>query len=158
GCETGLQTYAANYTKQYGSCTEAEYPYTARENRCRRCSSVLSTIGCAVLFTGDWNTTEILLQCLVAQEPVAVIVSANNDIWRNYQSGIVRDPSCYDGDVGHGVTIVGFNIAVPGQEYWIVKNSVGTSWGMNGYIYLGMGSNVCGLTKYPMVPLVYNPP
>lgn len=29
--------------------------------------------------------------------------------------------------------------------YWIVRNSWGSSWGVDGYAHVKMGSNVCGI-------------
>ena len=31
------------------------------------------------------------------------------------------------------------------EGYWIVRNQWGTSWGMNGYAYVAMGANTCGI-------------
>ena len=31
------------------------------------------------------------------------------------------------------------------EGYWIVKNQWSTYWGMNGYAYLAMGDNTCGI-------------
>lgn len=28
--------------------------------------------------------------------------------------------------------------------YWIVRNSWGSSWGVDGYAHVKMGSNICG--------------
>lgn len=28
--------------------------------------------------------------------------------------------------------------------YWIVQNSWGTTWGDQGYVYVKIGSNICG--------------
>lgn len=31
------------------------------------------------------------------------------------------------------------------EGYWIVRNQWGTNWGMNGYAYVAMGQNTCGI-------------
>lgn len=31
------------------------------------------------------------------------------------------------------------------EGYWIVKNQWSNYWGMNGYVYLAMGDNTCGI-------------
>lgn len=31
------------------------------------------------------------------------------------------------------------------EGYWIVRNQWGNYWGMNGYAYVAMGENTCGI-------------
>jgi len=31
------------------------------------------------------------------------------------------------------------------EGYWIVRNQWGENWGMNGYAYVSMGTNTCGV-------------
>lgn len=38
-------------------------------------------------------------------------------------------------DTNHGLVIVGYDSGDSG-EYWIVKNSWGTNWGKEGYIFI----------------------
>jgi Cysteine protease len=48
------------------------------------------------------------------------------------------------------VQIVGYD-STAGIPHYIIRNSWGTSFGDNGYVYLAIGSNVCG--KYFYVEL-----
>jgi C1A family cysteine protease len=50
----------------------------------------------------------------------------------------------------HAVTMIGWgNHAVAGN-YWIVRNSYGSSWGNAGYVYIGWGAapGICGINDY----------
>lgn len=40
----------------------------------------------------------------------------------------------------HNMAVVGYT-----EEYWIVKNSFGTEWGHEGYVYIKRNNNVCGI-------------
>jgi C1A family cysteine protease len=48
---------------------------------------------------------------------------------------------------------VGFNTTAP-TPYWIVRNSWATTWGDQGYIYLEMAKNTCGLADGATIPTV----
>ena len=53
----------------------------------------------------------------------------------------------------HGVLIVGWGQIFPekgGTKYWIVKNSWGLSWRMNGYFWIRRGTNECGIETLAM--------
>ena len=47
----------------------------------------------------------------------------------------------------------GFNTAGP-TPYWIVRNSWSSTWGEEGYIYLEMAKNTCGLADDATIPQV----
>lgn len=47
-------------------------------------------------------------------------------------------------DLNHAVELVGYDLTAD-VPYYIAKNSWGKSFGINGYIHLAVGSNICGL-------------
>ena len=47
----------------------------------------------------------------------------------------------------------GFNTTGP-TPYWIVRNSWSSTWGEDGYVYLEMAENTCGLADDATIPQV----
>lgn len=65
--------------------------------------------------------------------------------WQNYLGGVIQY-HC-DGsfnNLNHAVQITGYDksAAIP---HYIIKNSWGTNFGDKGYMYIGIGSNLCGM-------------
>ena len=49
-------------------------------------------------------------------------------------------------DLDHAFLIVGYGRDENSKtDYWICKNQWGTEWGMNGYINIKIGENICGI-------------
>lgn len=60
------------------------------------------------------------------------------------------DCSSNPDDIDHAILIVGYG-SEGDEDYWIVKNSWGTSWGMEGYIYIRRNTNL----KYGVCAINY---
>ncbi|CAM9549284.1 unnamed protein product [Heterosigma akashiwo] len=69
-----------------------------------------------------------------------------------YDSGVDEANYCLWGELNHGVLLVGYG-SENGQDYWIIKNSWGTSWGEKGYYRISMDNGACGVEEMPMKSL-----
>ncbi|MED6265182.1 hypothetical protein AMECASPLE_018228 [Ameca splendens] len=78
---------------------------------------------------------------LVQFGPLAAIVDAVS--WQDYLGGIIQH-HCSSQWSNHAVLVVGYD-TTGDLPYWIVQNSWGTTWGDQGYVYIKIGSNICGI-------------
>ena len=152
GCNGGLAYRAVAYVAQNGIELESDYPYTARDGKCQYNKEK------ALKFAGGYQMvtpqSSDQLKAALVNSPVAVSVQADEDVFQFYSSGVVRK-GC-SASLNHAVLAVGYQ-KLGLFEAFIVKNSWGTSWGSDGYIYLGTdqtqnaGKGVCGILVRPVI-------
>jgi C1A family cysteine protease len=155
GCNGGLMNNAFNYwiKGSKGIELESDYPYTARDGTCKfSAAKIKGTITSFKVIAQ--NDCDGLLHA-ITQQPVSVGIAANAIM--SYTSGIFNNPRCGT-QLNHGVTAVGYGTQGT-QEFWIVRNSWGASWGEQGYIRMARDDNkreagMCGIclaASYPVV-------
>merc|ERR1719498_1203775 len=153
GCNGGNMGSAFQWAESQNVATESSYPYTARDGTCK--SSFTTGIpkggvtGYKSVGSLSSKATVAKLESAIDLGPVSIAIEADQASFQHYTGGILS--SGCGTNLDHGVLAVGYNTA---ENYWLVKNSWGASWGDNGYIKLSQTGNVCGILNQPVYPTV----
>uniref|UniRef100_T1J339 Cathepsin L n=1 Tax=Strigamia maritima TaxID=126957 RepID=T1J339_STRMM len=155
GCNGGIMDYAFQYIKKNGGIdTEDSYKYEMQVGPCRfKKSSVGATVtGFVDVTTGDENA---LAEAVATVGPVSVAIDASDPDFQHYSRGVYYKPDCSSTNLDHGVLVVGFGTDEKQNDFWLVKNSWGASWGDEGYIKMARNrENNCGIATLASYPLV----
>jgi len=151
GCNGGLMTSAFKYVvANKGIDTEASYPYETKDGTCRfKAANVGATItGYKTIASGS----ETALTSAIDTQPISVAIDASHNSFQLYKSGVYYEKACSSSRLDHGVLAVGYGTD-GANDYFKVKNSWGTSWGVAGYIEMSRGkSNNCGIATQAAYP------
>ncbi|KAG2460372.1 CATL2 protein, partial [Polypterus senegalus] len=154
GCSGGRPSLAFQYVINSGGIqAEATYPYKMAVGSCRfNSSKVVATVAnYKYLPIGN---EQALADALATIGPVSVVIDATQVSFQFYLSGIYNDPKCSIYNLSHAMLAVGYGFQ-GSSNYWIIKNSWGTMWGVNGYLLLAKDkNNACGISQYGAVPFV----
>ena len=85
--------------------------------------------------------------------PISVAMDASEMSFQRYKSGIYKPKKCSSTRLDHGVLAVGYG-EQDGEQYWLIKNSWGESWGINGYFMISAANDLCGICTSASYPTV----
>jgi C1A family cysteine protease len=161
GCNGGLMVNAFSWImKNDGLCLEADYPYfsgdTQDSGTCKKTCSVYPGSD-IVKYVDVAPSDDAQMMAALTQQPVAIAIEADQREFQLYKSGV------FSGTCGttldHGVLAVGYGTE-NGIDYYLVKNSWGSSWGSGGFIKLARGKTFnggdgqCGMLLSASYPIV----
>ena len=156
GCNGGMMDFAFDYVETTNLCTEEAYPYTAEDDTCSidTCESDgIQISGCIDVTTNN----QTALKEAVNIGPVSIAIEADTATFQFYSDGIITSDRCGT-NLDHGVLIVGYGTE-DDQDYWLVKNSWGDTWGDEGYVKIARTDNVsdegiCGIAMSASFPVM----
>jgi KDEL-tailed cysteine endopeptidase len=154
GCNGGLPYQAMQYTAQAGLEAEDDYPYTAQDGTCTYKKLKAYNVNSNYKLVTTRNPTA--LKTALVNQPVSIAIEADQNVFQLYSTGVIKK-KC-GANLDHAVLAVGYT-TINGDEAFIVKNSWGTDWGNQGYVYISTdgkannGNGVCGILGQPVIPV-----
>ncbi|XP_052220908.1 procathepsin L-like isoform X1 [Dreissena polymorpha] len=151
GCRGGWMNNAFTYIRDNrGIDTEECYPYSGQDGRCayrRDC------IGASISgYQNVGKSEHSLASSLSSVGPITVTADCSDRGFKSFRNGIYYNPNCNSNLPTHAMVAVGYVNSSAGN-YWIIKNSWGTTWGDKGYVYMAKDKgDTCGLSKFASYP------
>jgi cathepsin L len=155
GCQGGLMDNAFRYIEaNNGIDTEASYPYQAHNEICRFNPQTIGATDSGYVDIPRDNE-RALTQAIQTVGPISVAIDASKSTFHYYKRGVYYDRECSSTKLDHGVLAVGYGTEEFFKEYYIVKNSWGPKWGMEGYVLMSRNrENNCGIATQASYPKV----
>lgn len=134
GCDGGWFAFAM--CKSPGAILESCFPYKAVDAPCSYCSN--PTRYSVPSYGSVSTTTAKIKQAIYTYGSVAASVYVNS-YFQAYKSGVFS--GCGTGSVNHAIVLCGWDDA---KGAWLLKNSWGTGWGLQGFMWIKYGCSRVG--------------
>lgn len=152
GCKGGNMYNVYKYViANEGVDTSKSYPFYGKQYSCvyNDQSTGAKMSGTVKIKSGSESD---LLSAVANVGPVAVAVDGRSNAFRFYYSGVYDSSRCSSSKINHAMVVTGYD-SYSGKNYWLVKNSWGTNWGLSGYIMMARGKyNQCGIATDAYYP------
>jgi len=152
GCNGGLPYYYYYYASQTKMTIEADYKYQAATQSCNSPLVATKAINKPPVCGVKSSNSEQEMLLMLQDAPVTIGMNVESS-FKLYSGGIYTSTTCNslrqsNGLVrpNHAMSVVGYGTD-NGVNYWLVKNSWGTKWGLNGYAKVIRGVDMCGIER-----------
>eukprot|EP01100_Stratorugosa_tubuloviscum_P009301 TRINITY_DN389_c0_g1_i1.p1 TRINITY_DN389_c0_g1~~TRINITY_DN389_c0_g1_i1.p1 ORF type:complete len:487 (-),score=209.22 TRINITY_DN389_c0_g1_i1:1326-2729(-) len=154
GCEGGFDYLISKYGEDFGLVEEACYPYQDYSGRyvpCTPCNGRRIKVTNYYYIGGYYgaSTEQLMMQEIYENGPISVSIEVYPD-FSLYSSGVYIHNATLSSlsnnlpweITNHVVCVVGWGFDEQSSlPYWIVKNSWGNTWGLDGYIWIRKGTD-----------------
>lgn len=134
-CDGGSTIQALRYISETGIVDESCFPYRESDVSCNKCSDWLSRLTFIDNFASFRPDRDSIRERVVNYGPIYVSMGIGLDYGGGFDSDSIYHCSD-DSGTNHAVVIVGYD---DDADYWIVRNSWGSSWNGDGYFKVGYG-------------------
>ncbi|GEM_PF-864008 len=142
-CNGGNAYMTTNYFTKKGAAAESCHTYLARTDTCQNCPILQNVDNWRIITDSSGNElskVDTIKNAIMNYGPVYTTIYAHGT-FDGYDGGVyeywgIQTPN-------HVIQIIGWNDSLPhthGNGAWLIKNSWGTSWGINGYGWVAYGS------------------
>ena len=150
GCNGGWYDFAYNWLLENDAevSLEVEAPYRKVQNSCSLSEGKSNVKIANYKFISGNPSVQEVKNLLISHGALAVALDANTSQFQNYKNGVIKTMNTQP---NHAVTIVGWD---DDKQAWLIKNSWGTYWGLDGYGWVAY--NTSGLTAFSWVDVTKN--
>ena len=128
---------------------ESDYPYVAQVDPCRTdYKELYQGVRMQDYYFTEEGNEEMLKKLVVEHGAVLTFIGWDSAIFKRvlaYRSGIWTKHSEFK--YIHAVVVVGYGTE-NGIDYWLLKNSWGKNWGMDGFFKIQRGVKMLSIGKY----------
>ena len=160
GCQGGYLTNSFEYIKKTGLQLDSTYPYLALKKQCSFNPTQATAKVRDYYYCNNYGLDQkkfcstSATYSLLQYGPAAVTIDASAPNFQSYKSGIFTSKCSQP---NHAVILVGFGTDSTEGDFWIIRNSWGSTWGEAGYIRVKINPsnrNSCFIEEQTWVPLV----
>lgn len=155
GCNGGGMDSLWKFLTTTGTVTEECWPYESGKGHVPSCRSTCVNGSAMKMYKADAKSVknfrkgdvQAIQQDIMDHGPIMSGFMVYQDFMQ-YSSGVYHHVT---GSLlgGHAIKVVGWGVDSQSKKpYWIIANSWGSTWGMNGFFHILRGSNECQIEQY----------